>query len=198
MIQSDSDYTEKTFKDIDMVQKIIKSVTFQDCIFDHCAFTESVFQNCRFINCIFKQCDLSLIQIHNSSVAGARFADSKIIGLNWAQAHWQDKGIWKPIEFKKCALSHSTFLGLDLPGIKMVRCEAVNVDFREADLSQADFAFTDLKDSLFLSTNLSGADLRYARNYTIDPSQNTIKGAKFSLPEVMSLLYSMDIQIIEL
>jgi uncharacterized protein YjbI with pentapeptide repeats len=197
MIHSDSDYTEQTFKDLDMAQTHLKSVTFQDCTFDRCTFTEIVFQNCRFVNCVFKHCDLSLIQMPNCSFGGTRFANSKIIGVNWAQAHWPEKGIWGPIEFKKCSLSHSTFLGVDLNGIKMRRCEAINVDFRETDLTQADFSFTDLKDSLFLSTNLSGADLRYARNYTVDPSQNTLKGAKFSLPEAMSLLYSMDIKIIE-
>lgn len=79
----------------------------------------------------------------------------------------------------------------------MERCEAINVDFREANLSQADFAFTDLKDSLFQSTNLTGADLHNTVNYQIDPSQNNIQNARFSLPEAMALLYSMDIQIVD-
>jgi uncharacterized protein YjbI with pentapeptide repeats len=71
------------------------------------------------------------------------------------------------------------------------------VDFREANLSCADFSFTDLKDSLFQSTNLNGADFRHAKNYHIDPSKNDIRKGKFSLPEAMALLHSMDIEIID-
>jgi fluoroquinolone resistance protein len=197
MIQTETSYTEHTFKDLDMAQAHLKSSTFQECTFENCTFAETVFQNCRFTNCSFKGCDLSLVQMPNSSFSGTRFESTKLIGVNWAQAFWADKGIGNPLEFKKCALSHSTFLGINLGAIKLQRCEAINVDFREANVSQADFAFSDLKDSLFLSTNLCGADLRYARNYQIDPSHNNIHKAKFSLPEAMALLYSMDIEIIE-
>jgi uncharacterized protein YjbI with pentapeptide repeats len=130
-------------------------------------------------------------------VSGTLFENTKVIGVNWTLANWQEKGIWDPIQFKKCALNHSTFLGVNLSGIKFRRSEAVNVDFREADLSRVDFAFTDLTDSLFNSTNLAGADLRYAKNYQIDPTKNKIEGAKFSMPEVMALLYSMEIEISE-
>jgi uncharacterized protein YjbI with pentapeptide repeats len=197
MIENESDHTEQQFKNLDIAHAHIKSVTFHDCTFDHCRFTEVVFQNCRFVNCVFKDCDLSLTQIPNCSFAGTRFTNTKIIGVNWTQAHWPEEGIWSPVEFKKCALNHSTFLGLDLSGIKMERCEAINIDFREANLSQADFAFTDLKDSLFQSTILTGADLSNTVNYQIDPSQNNIQNARFSLPEAMALLYSMDIQIVD-
>jgi uncharacterized protein YjbI with pentapeptide repeats len=72
---------------------------------------------------------------------------------------------------------------------------AVNVDFREADLSKADFGGSDLSDSLFLNTTLVEADLSRARNYTIAPNANELRKAKFSLPEAMSLLYNLDIDM---
>jgi len=86
---------------------------------------------------------------------------------------------------------------LKLRRIQIQDCVAVDVDFREADLSQADFSGTDLSDSLFLVTDLTQADLSRARNYRIDPSQNVVKKAKFSLPEAMSLLYGLDIVLVE-
>jgi hypothetical protein len=46
---------------------------------------------------------------------------------------------------------------------------------------------------MFSSTNLTKADLSTAKNYHIPPEQNILKGTRFSLPEAMSLLYSMDI-----
>jgi uncharacterized protein YjbI with pentapeptide repeats len=99
------------------------------------------------------------------------------------------------IGFSDCAISHSTFIGLNLAGIHIKNCVAFEVDFREADLSRADFTGTDLSGSIFLSTNLREADLRHARNYTIDPGKNEVITTKFSLPEAMSLLYAMDIEL---
>jgi fluoroquinolone resistance protein len=197
MILTETSYAEQTFKDLEMAKAHLKGTTFQECTFEHCTFAEAVFQNCRFTGCVFKNSDLSLAQVPNTTFARTRFESTKLIGINWAQALWPDISIGNPLEFKKCALSHATFLGIDLGAIKLQRCEVINVDFREANLSQADFAFSDLQDSLFQATNLSGADLRYARNYQIDPSHNNIHKAKFSMPEAMALLYSMDIEIIE-
>ena len=71
------------------------------------------------------------------------------------------------------------------------------MDFREADLTNADFSGSDLGQSLFLNTNLSEADLSTARNYHIAPEHNVLKGARFSLPEAMSLLFNMDIVLVE-
>ena len=197
MIHSESDNLEKNFKDLEITGIQIRLSTFQDCTFENCTFSETKFQNCRFVNCVFKNCNLSLVEVPGSSFEGIKFENTKLIGVNWSQAQWPAKSIWNPLSFKKCALSHATFLGVDLGAVKFRRCEAVNVDFREAKLPQADFAFTDLKDSLFQSTDLTGADLRYARNYQLDPSKNKIQNARFSLPEAMALLYSMDIEIID-
>jgi fluoroquinolone resistance protein len=73
----------------------------------------------------------------------------------------------------------------------------MDVDFREADLRQADFGGTDLSQSLFGNTDLAEADLSRARNYRIDPAHNSLRQARFSLPEAMSLLHSMDIVLVE-
>lgn len=133
----------------------------------------------------------------NSTFSATRFEDSKVIGVNWTRADWSATRLRDPIGFFKCAISHSTFIGLSLREIQIRDCVAVDVDFREADLSQADFAGTDLSESLFSNTNLTEADLSRARNYHIDPEQNALKQAKFSLPEAMSLLYSLDIVLTE-
>jgi uncharacterized protein YjbI with pentapeptide repeats len=46
---------------------------------------------------------------------------------------------------------------------------------------------------VFGNTDLSKANLSKAYNYHIDASQNKLKGTRFSLPEAMSLLYSLEI-----
>jgi uncharacterized protein YjbI with pentapeptide repeats len=139
---------------------------------------------------------LSLVQVPESTFSATRFENSKVIGVNWTQANWPTTGLGNPLGFFKSAISHSTFIGLSLRGIQIRDCVAVDVDFRETDLSQADFAGTDLSQSMFGHTNLTGADLSRARNYHIDPGQNVLRQARFSLPEAMSLLYSLDIVLV--
>ena len=190
-------YADQVFKDVDLERDQLVSSEFYDCVFVRCSFVESVFRNCRFVNCAFQQCDLSLVQVPESTFSATRFENSKVIGVNWTQANWSATGLGNPLGFFKSAISHSTFIGLGLRGIQIRDCVAVDVDFREADLSQADFVGTDLSQSMFGHTNLAGADLSRARNYHIDPGRNVLRQARFSLPEAMSLLYSLDIVLVE-
>jgi uncharacterized protein YjbI with pentapeptide repeats len=52
-----------------------------------------------------------------------------------------------------------------------------------------------LRNSKFQNTNLANADLRTAKNYYIDPTHNKLKGARFSYPEVLSLLIPFGINV---
>ncbi len=196
MICTETDYTDQSFKKIHLEQGHLDSNEFHDCVFVRCSFVETTFESCRFVNCVFQHCNLSLAQVTNCSFAATRFESSKLVGLNWTKAYWSATKLWDSLCFSKCAISHSTFIALNLRGIKIQDCVAVDVDFREADLSQANFRGTDLADSLFMATDLTEADLSQARNYQIDPSQNIVKKAKFSLPEAISLLYGLDIVLV--
>jgi fluoroquinolone resistance protein len=99
------------------------------------------------------------------------------------------------IAFTSCQLNYSNFKLLKLPGIKMTDCEVKDADFTEADFSKSDFKKTDFEKSRFLKTNLSGANFKGARNYSINVLHNTLKKTKFSYPEVLTLLNSLDIVI---
>ena len=196
-IGSHAHYADQVFKEVDLEHGELVSTEFYDCVFVRCSFVETVFRKCRFANCTFQECDLTLVQVPESRFSSTRFENSKVIGVNWTQADWPTTGLANPVGFFKSAISHSTFLGLNLRAIKIIDCVAADVDFREADLSQADFGGTDLSNGMFVNTNLSEADFSRARNYRIDPGQNVLKQAKFSLPEAMSLLYSLDIVLVE-
>jgi len=143
------------------------------------------------------ECNLSLADISGSAFPETRFEQSKLLGINWAVADWSSAGFAKLDGFFDCVLNHGIFIGLDLKGIQIKNCTVHEADFRGANLTQAVFSGTDLAKSLFHETNLSKADLSKARNYAINPENNTIKKAKFALPEAMSLLYQMDIVLKE-
>jgi fluoroquinolone resistance protein len=195
--RSQTEYFEQNIKSEDFSRSEVAEKKFYDCLFNRCTFVETVFKNCRFVNCRFDHCQLNMMKVPNSVFQGVVFEDSQLVGINWAEANWQKQGLSSPIKFIDCALNHSTFIGLHLPEIEIVKCAARNVDFREADLSKAVLTGTDFSDSLFFHTTLVETDFRRAKNYHINPTQNPMEQAKFDLPEAMQLLYALDILLDE-
>jgi fluoroquinolone resistance protein len=194
-IISGNRYTDQEFNNVHLDGFQIISSEFVDCTFNQCSFVETELIKCRFVNCAIRGCDLSLIKIPESMLSSICLEDSKIIGVNWTQADWTAAILGKPLHFSKSTLNHSTFIGLNLVGMQILNCNVVDVDFREADLTGADFSGSDLTESLFLHTKLREANLAQARNYSINPGLNDLQAARFSMPEAISLLYNMDIEL---
>lgn len=139
-----------------------------------------------------------MIQVDRSVFKNARFRDCRLMGINWTKASWGKREIAqlvKAVDFQGCMMNYSSFLGLNLQGVNFVGCTLLEVDFSEIDLRKADFSDSDLERAIFRNSDIREADFSKARNYTLSPQLNKIKGAKFSLPEAMSLLYSMDIDL---
>lgn len=196
-LQSGSHYQDQTFHALDLDRAHVEDSTFLDCQFERCSFVTAHLFSCRFQRCSFVGCDLSLVEVDDTVFGSAYFEESKLIGIDWTKALSSQPSLGKPLSFSGSILNHGTFIGQQLQGILVIDCIAHEVDFRESDLSNASFSSTDLKDSLFLDTNLSAADLRTARNYHIDATKNTITDAKFSLPEAMLLLDALEIELDE-
>jgi len=194
-IKSDTQYNDLTLGEIHLDRNQISGGEFYDCSFVLCSFAETEFLNCKFNNCVFEQCDLSLMRVTGSTFPGTRFVNSKVMGVDWTLVNWSASLIGEPLSFLECSINHSTFIGLHLKGISIKDCMATDVDFRDSDLFQANLSGTNFAESLFTNTNLIEADFRNAQNYDINPVKNTLTKAKFSLPEAMALLFSMDIEL---
>jgi uncharacterized protein YjbI with pentapeptide repeats len=67
--------------------------------------------------------------------------------------------------------------------------------FAHANLSEARFSGSDLQGSTFHNTKLSKANFVGAINYSINPLTNSLKQARFSQPEVLTLLDHLGIVI---
>ncbi|OGR70006.1 MAG: hypothetical protein A2179_00095 [Elusimicrobia bacterium GWC2_63_65] len=190
-----TEYADETFAGLFLREGTFGSKTFQDCVFRNCDLTKSVLRFCKFTDCRFESCNLSLAKLQGSVFSGASFKDSKLVGVNWTEAHWPRIRLACPVEFTNCLLNDSVFLGLSLRGTRISRCQARGADFRETDLAKADLTHTDFSGAVFGGTNLAEADLSKACNYAIRPDDNKLKGARFSLPEAMALLYCLDIKL---
>jgi len=190
-------YLSENFHDLKYQQGDIRSVTFEECTFIECDFSESTFDECQFVDCQFIKCNLSLVNLKQSRFTDVGFEDCKVIGVDWTKAAWPNIALFSPVKFTKSTLNDCTFFGLSLKEVVIEECQVREVDFREGDFSESNFTYTDFSNSLFNNTNLAGVDFSEAINYTIDIFQNEIKGAKFSRTEAISLLDSLDIELID-
>lgn len=192
-ICSQSEYVEEEFSDLKFTEATTRGKEFYDCTFTDCTLSETTFYGCKFDGCHFKSCDLSLAKVTNSIFIDVHFTQCQCIGINWTEADWSQLGIVAPLNFQDSAVSHSIFMGLTLKKVTLTKCMAENADFSEADLTEANCSHTNFLSARFLQTNLTKTNFENASNYAIDVNQNTIKQARFSLPEAISLLKGLDI-----
>ena len=181
----------QTYTGLDCTKATLRPTKFADCVFEGCSFSEAQLLHCTFSSCVFRDCDLSLINVQDSAFIQVRFEESKLIGVNWTVANWES--YLSGIHFTDCSINYATFIGLNLKGITLKACVAWEADFAEANLTGANCTKTDFRDSRFLHTDLTEADFTGATNYAIAANLNTLKQTKFSLPEAMNLLHSLDI-----
>lgn len=174
----------------------LSGAEFEGCHFERCQFASSTFYRCTFRDCHFTGCDLSALKLTNTLLQDVRFGRSKLVGVDWTATGASDiSRLMQSFSFEECVLDYATFFGMKLPKASFRRCHAHEVDFAEADLAGADFRGADLTASTFHHTNLERCDFTGAINYAIDPTTNRVSGAKFSLPEAISLLRGFDVVI---
>jgi len=189
-------FENQIFKNLTIISGEVNNVVFTDCVFSHCVFTETAFTGCRFRDCEFVHCDLSLVKVSQTVFTGVQFKDSKIVGVDWTLASWSKSEAFqmiKPISFLDCVLNYSVFIGLQLKEVQIEKCIAKEVDFSDASMIKSSLKGTDLEGAIFRNSDLTESNFVGAQYYFISPQLNNLKGAKFSLPEAVSLLAGLEI-----
>lgn len=191
-IQMDKKYIEdQHFDKVDFTAKGFETAEYDNCRFTNCNFSNADLSNATFAECEFQGCNLSMAKLSKTSFRDAKFIQCKLLGL-----HFQDcDSFLIAFSFEHCQLNIASFYKLNLKKTRFSHCVLQEADFTEADCQLAVFDHCDLANAIFDNTNLEKADLRSALNYSIDPSKNKIKKAKFSLPGVVGLMDHLDIII---
>ncbi|MBT3581770.1 pentapeptide repeat-containing protein, partial [bacterium] len=174
----------------DFDKQSFKDKEFINCTFLSCVFLECIFQTCTFNDCVFQKCDLSLAKLPNTRLMGVEFKRSKLVGINWLKTK-----MFSRVNFRECLINNCSFLSLNLTKIALIKCQVKDTSFAETNLSYAKCGESDFEKSIFLNTNLTGADFSAAINYNINPHQNKLKKAKFSLPDAINLLENLEITL---
>ncbi|WP_026995901.1 pentapeptide repeat-containing protein [Flectobacillus major] len=164
---------------------------YENCVFINCNFHALNLSNYVFIDCQFIDSNLSTVSLNQTALRGITFKNCKLLGLIFDTCN----DFLLALIFENCVLNHSSFYKRKLKKTVFKNTSLQEVDFSEADLSQAVFDNCDFFNATFGRTNLEKADLRTSYNYVLDPENNRIKKAQFSLSGLSGLLLKYDIVV---
>lgn len=191
MIESNEIYETIHFKNDNFTYAEAAEATFTHCQFDNCDFTGAELMESSFESCTFRECNFSLVQLKGARLNKVIFENSKVMGIHFNLCSHFALGF----DFKACHVQSCIFMELALRQISFQECQIVDCDFYKTDLTQANFNRAVFQGAIFEQTVLVKADFREAVGYNINPNNNKVKKAKFSLPEVVTLLDHLDIVI---
>jgi uncharacterized protein YjbI with pentapeptide repeats len=142
---------------------------------------------------VFLDSNLSNVKVDGCSFRNVTFEGCKLIGVvlsgvNHFLLNWS---------FKKCKIEVCDFSALKMKRTRFIECIIHRTDFINTDLAGSDFSGSDLEGSQFHQSCLEKSNFTGAHNYFIDPANNRLKQARFSIPEVLSLLAPFEIKVEE-
>ena len=164
---------------------------FDACTFTNCTFADGDLSDCCFTDCRLVDCNLSLAKVMNAGMRNVTFLNCKAVGVDFSKCG----SFLFAVSFATCCLDYCGFSKTRLKKTTFNGCSLKGADFTEADLTGTCFDGCDLAGTVFSRTNLSQADFRTSRNYTINLEANLARKAKFSLAGVAGLLNQYDIVI---
>lgn len=184
-------FENRVFQNISDPQQEICYKEFSDCVFKGCDLGACNFSSSSFTDCTFSGCNLSSIKIDNCRFRNVVFEGCKIVGVLFTRIN---PFLLRWI-FKECKIELCNFSGLKMAHSQFIQSIIRETDFINVNLRESSFAGSDLQGSKFHNVNFEKAIFTGARNYYIDPTINRLKHAKFSCPEVVSLLAAFDIKV---
>jgi len=169
----------------------LKDKIFEKCKFISCTFLDCDLSGAEFSDCSFENCSVGPVKVLDASFRNVIFKNSKLVGVDFSKC---SSGFFE-LHFFKSLLDTCNFSMTKMTVSTLSEIIIRDCTFFETDLQKVDFQNCDLAGSSFHLARLEKADFRSAKNYSINPATNKIKGARFSLPEAISLLSGFDIEL---
>lgn len=180
----------KTFNSIDF-SSIGLVEEYDNCQFVNCNFTKANLSNIKLVECDFEACNFSQTKWNHTSIQACEFTDCKMLGIDFSGVN----PFLLKMNFHQCQLNLSSFYALKLKEIQFIGCQLNETDFVQTDLTKANFSECQLRGATFEQSILIEADFRTAEGFSIDPSKNRIRKAKFRKDNVLGLLHSFEIKV---
>ena len=131
-----------------------------------------------------KRCNFSNVKLYDTKLSEVDFIECKLAGVDFRDCNQ----LLFSINILRSKAAYCIFHGLDLSGSRLTKSELTDCIFEGARLQRADFRESDLRGADFSRANLESSDFRGALNYQINPQESRVTKAKFSYPQVLSLL----------
>ncbi|MCK9310296.1 MAG: pentapeptide repeat-containing protein [Candidatus Cloacimonetes bacterium] len=189
MVDYLEDVNDQTIADLDGL--CLTGRNFSHCRFESCDFSQLCFDGI-LDSCTFKDCNLSLTSFGDAMLQGVSFEGSKLVGVDFTRCNTLGLGLC----FSGCLLRSCNFNFMDIQKTSFKECEIIETDFIGSNLAGSNFTGTSFSSVSFNNTNLSKAKFLGAQGYAINPLNNNIRNATFSLPEAISLLDCMGIKLV--
>lgn len=184
----DQYFENNIFSACDFSHDSSRSAEFVGCQFIGIDFSEFNFSKLKFLDCSFFECNLSNVSLKSGVFRGVSFKKSKLIGLNWTETTTLAN-----CTYSDCLMDYGIFQSMSLKNFSFIGCKMMEVEFSDCQLVKASITGCMLRGSSFNKANLNEADLRGSTEYLIDVRYTNIKKAKFSMPEALTLLSSLNI-----
>ena len=169
---------------------------FVDCTFENCSFEDCKIIGCTFVNCSFHNCSIISPALQYSEIKNAVFQKCNLIGIHcWNELLPAGKYGHSIDQLKDCYLKYHSFVEMPFRKFDFSGNTIQESIFEECDLQESNFVGCGLESTQFFRCDMRKADFRDARGYVIDVPSSKIKQARFSFPEVVNLLNSLEIKI---
>lgn len=188
-------YENQIIENLKLENEPIEDSEFIECSFVNCVFENCSLNKCSFISCKFTKCNIISIKCKYSQLKFAEFIKCNLIGVHWLNLLPAGR-IAEPIKsLSDCFLKYNTFVRMELMRFDFSGNAIQESAFEECNLKESNFKGIPLESTQFSSCDMRNADFRESIGYRIDITTNKLKGAKFSFPDVISLLNVLEIKI---
>lgn len=187
------EYFNQMFAPSDTLPDRWNGQDFEQCTFRNLDLSRTSLSGANFINCRFDACVLTQAEVKNAKLYDVSFASCKLM--------YVDFGTCNPfgfhVDFEDCQLDYAIFLDRKLKKSRFVDCSLREVQFLNCDLTGTVFGRCNLELARFEKNNLSQVDFSSSYNLGLDPDENKLKKARFSLHNLPGLLKKYDLIITE-
>lgn len=189
------EYENQRFEKLELAEQSVSYLEFTECEFVNCNFENLEVVNCAFIDCTFVNCRFIQVSGQRSLMRSSVFEDCTLTTVNWN--HWlSGSAFYDPFtKLSHCKLKYNQFTEMNLTKFDFSGCDILDSLFADCKLNSANFKGSNLDKTEFFRCDLTKADFRNATGYRADIMNCQLKGAKFSYPEVVNLLYNLGIKI---
>lgn len=182
--------TDKVFQEITAEQ-----CEFEECIFENCRFEECSIIRCTFLNCRFYNCTILSLSAKYSEVKNATFKKCNLIGVHWNELLPSGRYSHAINKLESCYIKYNSFVEMTFIKFDFSGNSIQESVFEQCILTESNFQGCRLEKTQFYKCDIRKADFRNAAGYMIDITSNKLNDAKFSYPDVIRLLDSLQIKI---